>query len=426
MKMKNRFGLGLLIVLLSANTAIAKTQSSTTNLVISTQQQKQEIRNLVQTEVNQILDENKTKLNVVLVLLIAFPVITGILVLLLYRRIIQQVVADTQAQLTAELNQQTITFQQDIERLKSEWASQLATIHQKQIVEDEPKKPVFVTSENLNSHNSQVQIKLTSENDDYFTQGNTSFSAGDYESAIAAYDKVLEIKPDDHEAWFKRGVALGHLSRNEEAITAFDEVLKLKPENYEAWYNRGLALESIGKYQEAIASYEEVLKLKPDDIEAWYNRGLALGNIGRYVEEIASYQQVFKFNPEDYEAWYSCGVALVNLGKNQEAILCFNKVLKNNAADHEAWYNRGQALKNLGQYPEAIQCFDQAVIIKPDLQQAWYNKACYCALVKNVDLAIENLQQAIKLNSEYKKFARTDSDFDAIREDERFQRLIAN
>jgi superkiller protein 3 len=43
----------------------------------------------------------------------------------------------------------------------------------------------------------------------------------------------------------------------------------------------------------------------------------------------------------------------------------------------------------------------------------------------NVEQAIENLQQAINLNpDENREMAKTDSDFDKIREDERFQALI--
>ena len=61
---------------------------------------------------------------------------------------------------------------------------------------------------------------------------------------------------------------------------------------------------------------------------------------------------------------------------------------------------------------------------KPDKHQAWYNKACGYALQGNIEQAIENLQIAINLHPEVREWAKTDSDFDAIREDERFQALL--
>ncbi|MEH1938303.1 MAG: tetratricopeptide repeat protein [Nostoc sp.] len=92
---------------------------------------------------------------------------------------------------------------------------------------------------------------------------------------------------------------------------------------------------------------------------------------------------------------------------------------------HDAWYNRGVALYDLGRLEEAIASYNQALKIKPDYHEAWYNKACCYALLENVDLAIENLQQAINLNPKCREMAKTETDFDNIREDQRFQDLIS-
>jgi tetratricopeptide (TPR) repeat protein len=85
----------------------------------------------------------------------------------------------------------------------------------------------------------------------------------------------------------------------------------------------------------------------------------------------------------------------------------------------------GNALENLGRNEEAIASYDKALEIKPDKHEAWYNKACSYALQGNIEQALENLQQAINLSPDkYREMAKTDSDFDNIRKDERFQALI--
>ncbi|MGL5081741.1 MAG: TPR end-of-group domain-containing protein [Microcoleaceae cyanobacterium] len=68
--------------------------------------------------------------------------------------------------------------------------------------------------------------------------------------------------------------------------------------------------------------------------------------------------------------------------------------------------------------------YDKALEFKPDAASAFYNKACCYGLQNNVELALENLEQAIKLDRKYLEMAKTDSDFDRIREDERFQALV--
>ena len=144
-------------------------------------------------------------------------------------------------------------------------------------------------------------------------------------------------------------------------------------------------------YQAAISSYNKAVEFKPDDHEAWNNRGISLYNLGRYEEAISSYDKAVEFKPDK----------------------------------HQAWYNRGISLDNLGRYEEAISSYDKAVEFKPDDHQAWYNKSCIYALQSNIEQAIENLQIAINLHPEkVREWTKTNSDFDAIREDERFQALL--
>jgi Flp pilus assembly protein TadD len=215
--------------------------------------------------------------------------------------------------------------------------------------------------------------------------------AEQYAKAIASYDKALEIKPDKHDAWNNRGIALGNLGRLSEAIASYDKALEIKPDKHEAWNNRGSALDDLGRLSEAIASYDKALEIKPDKHEAWYNRGYALGNLGRLSEAIASYDKALEIKPDL----------------------------------HEAWYNRGYALGNLGRLSEAIASYDKALEIKPDLHEAFYNKACSYALNGQVDLSLQNLQRAIDLNPDkYREMAKTDSDFENVRSHPQFQALI--
>jgi tetratricopeptide (TPR) repeat protein len=51
----------------------------------------------------------------------------------------------------------------------------------------------------------------------------------------------FDYKPDYHEAWYNKGVALGNLGRYQEAIDALTK-LSLQADYHEAWYNKGVAL----------------------------------------------------------------------------------------------------------------------------------------------------------------------------------------
>ena len=143
-----------------------------------------------------------------------------------------------------------------------------------------------------------------------------------------------------------------------------------------------------------------------------------------YGNAITSWEKVLAINPDYHEAWYNRGVELSALGRKEEAIQSYDKAVDIKPDDHEAWNNRGYALSDLGRYEEAVQSYDQALNIKPDFANAYYNKACCYGLQEKIDLAIETLQQAINLDSDYQEMAKTDPDFDRIRNDDRFRALI--
>ncbi|MFB2837822.1 CHAT domain-containing protein [Floridanema evergladense] len=143
----------------------------------------------------------------------------------------------------------------------------------------------------------------------WFEQGNQQFKKGNFQDAVASYDKGLAIQSDQHEVWYKRGNALGKLERLEEAIASYDKALAIQPGLHKAWNNRGLALYYLGRIEEAIASYDKALAIKPDKHEAWYNRGYALGNLGRIEEEIASYDKALAIKPDLHDAWINRGIA---------------------------------------------------------------------------------------------------------------------
>lgn len=153
---------------------------------------------------------------------------------------------------------------------------------------------------------------------------------------------------------------------------------------------QGDLLTASERYEAAIISYDNALKHKIDFYIAWYNRGVTFRRLERYGEAITSYAEALKYKPDFYTAWSSLGAALKRLECLEEAIASNNEAIK----------------------------------YKPDYSRAWYNNACYYALQDQAELAMTNLDKSINLNPKYREMAKTDSDFDSIRNHDRFQALI--
>jgi len=157
---------------------------------------------------------------------------------------------------------------------------------------------------------------------------------------------------------------------------------------------------------------------------------LIVGNNAAINIESDVYDRSLKITEPDNQVWYKKGNEFKNLGKYEKAIAAYDRALQKQPEDSYAWNEKGDALKNLGRYEEAISAYTQALKIKiknnkDKKYELCYKKASCYALLGNADMALTNLQLVIDLGGiKALELAKTDTDFDSLRESDRFQELI--
>jgi tetratricopeptide (TPR) repeat protein len=157
-----------------------------------------------------------------------------------------------------------------------------------------------------------------------------------------------------------------------------------------------------------------------------FNKGIALHELGHHEDAIIAYDLVFAIKPDDHEALNNKGNALGSLGCHEDAIVCYDLALDIEPDSHKVLNSRGISLSYLKRYQKAIASYDLAISIQPTDPSAYYNKACCYGLQGDVEQVLIWLQKAIDLAPEKcRERASTDSDFDAVRDDPRFQALLA-
>ncbi|WP_420799385.1 tetratricopeptide repeat protein [Ktedonospora formicarum] len=115
--------------------------------------------------------------------------------------------------------------------------------------------------------------------EEWFSVGRDHQKAKRYEEALAAYDQVIRLDPNDADTYNNKGNALNALKRNEEALAAYDQAIRLNPRYAYACNNKGVALNDLKRYEEALAAYDQAIRLDPNDADTYYNKG----NILRYA-----------------------------------------------------------------------------------------------------------------------------------------------
>jgi len=83
-------------------------------------------------------------------------------------------------------------------------------------------------------------------------------------SAANAYQKALELDPNNVNALVDMGTALWAGGQLEKALTEHRKAIKLDPNQPHAHMNAGITLSDLGRTKEAIKEFEEYLRLSPN------------------------------------------------------------------------------------------------------------------------------------------------------------------
>ena len=176
-----------------------------------------------------------------------------------------------------------------------------------------------------------------------FQQANFLLMIRQLGQAIEAYWILTMFNPDYADAYYNRGLAYFYEGDYDRAIADFDKAIELKPDDAVAYNNRGNAYADKGKYDRAIADFDKAIELKPDDAVAYNNRGAAYFKKGDHDQAIADFNKATDIDLDDAVAYNNRGNAYADKGGYDEAISDFNKAIALKPYLAEAYCNRGSA-----------------------------------------------------------------------------------
>jgi tetratricopeptide (TPR) repeat protein len=256
-----------------------------------------------------------------------------------------------------------------------------------------------------------------------FLRGNLYYNEGQYSEALAAYNRSLEADPHDPNTVYNRGTTHYKLGRYEEALADYNRSLELRPNHPATLYSRGSVYDELGRHEEALADYNRSLEQKPNHPDTLCNRGTTYDDLGRYEEAIADYNRSLELKPDNPTTLCNRGTAYAKLGRHEEALADYNRSLELRPDHLTTLYDRGTTYAKLGRHNEALADYIRSLELKPGDPATLYNLACLFALQRKLNDALAFLAQAIVKSEKYRQMARTDEDFDNIRDDIRFKRL---
>ena len=137
----------------------------------------------------------------------------------------------------------------------------------------------------------------------------------DYQSAIDAYQYVIQQSPNYASARACLALGLAAMQRHHEAIDEIRRAIRMNPKIKDRgfWdHNLGTWLVHLDRWEEAIGPLCHAIELKPNEAATHYWLGIAYANLKRHAEAVREFQEALKLQPNEPDSLYSLGVSPAN------------------------------------------------------------------------------------------------------------------
>ena len=167
----------------------------------------------------------------------------------------------------------------------------------------------------------------------YETRGIEALNREEWDGAVAAFRRGLEIDPADAELRHRLGTALYLRGDIGTARTELERAAAESPELAQAQYSLGVLLQDEGRHREAAERFTAALRARSAYTEARLRLAYSLRRSGGREDALAEYRRVSRMNPDLIEAAFGEAMALVVLHRWGEARTRLERALESYPGD---------------------------------------------------------------------------------------------
>ncbi len=201
------------------------------------------------------------------------------------------------------------------------------------------KAKLILDKKGLNAARKYLQLKVTEADSDeeiialLLVEGQILYQKKMYEEALKAYQKILEIAPDDFDGLYSRSLVYSQMGDIKNAEKDLKKILSKTPENVTALNALGYSLAIYTtRFDEAKTYIAKALKIRPDDPAIIDSMGWVEYQRGNLQVAERLLRKAYKKLPDPEVASHLVEV-LAKRGKLAEAKKLLTEMLKKHAKD---------------------------------------------------------------------------------------------
>ncbi|WP_427160275.1 tetratricopeptide repeat protein [Aliinostoc sp. HNIBRCY26] len=156
---------------------------------------------------------------------------------------------------------------------------------------------LFIVFNNAQRQLSQVPIFNT-------ISGIKEEHLGNKDSAIAFYNKAIELEPNNFAHYVNRGMFFAENGDPKRAFDDYNKAIKLNPKNPITYDNRGFLKSQMGDNKGAISDYSQAIAVDPNFIASYISRYklyVSMGDKKKAIGDLHKIADIYKSNGQEAE-----------------------------------------------------------------------------------------------------------------------------
>ncbi len=290
------------------------------------------------------------------------------------------------------------------DKIEIELLARLETMGQGEIEEVKNIAMQHFNSKNYTSayENFTKLLQLDPQNvEAYFFLGIISFINTEFQEAINYFEQGLDIDPDNIDILNYLSKSYKQVESFEDAIESLEKIADIEPENAEIWLRIGDIYEEMEYYQEAQEALETAIEIKDDYGEAYQKLALLLYDQESFNDAIFYLEEATEYFPEDDDLQKKLAKCYFKTNRLDEAIENYKKVLAEQPENTSAYFNLAGAYRVSNKNEKALEVLLQLKDLKPENQKVYLRLADGYIALKRYDEASKNAKQAIEIDPEH-------------------------
>lgn len=197
----------------------------------------------------------------------------------------------------------------------------------------------------------------------HFNRAWSYFNAGNYEKALADFDKSIAANPAYADTYFSRAVVQHERGARDQSLADLDLYLEKKGSSAEAHRNRAQVFRARAEYDRAFSELQRATALDPADAKATAMRAIVLSDLGEQAPAQIEADKAVAAMPGEALVFYARAYLAVRAKSFDAATADLDKAISLKETFPQAHALKGEVQEARGDTSGAIASYRRAVEI---------------------------------------------------------------